>query len=196
MRQYLKIFVYLPFTVIFRLQCWFSGKVKLGSNLEVCGFIFLKNKGTIFVGDNVRINSGRFSNFASGGLTSIQVMKGAELIIGDRVGISNSAITCAKKIEIQSDVNIGADCVISDTDFHSLNYIERTGRRFKKTIENVSTASVKIGHGCFIGMRVIVLKGVTIGARSVIGAASVVSSNIESDSVAVGNPCKRIRGLK
>ena len=61
-------------------------------------------------------------------------MKGAQLIIGDRVGISNSAITCTKN-RIQSDVNIGADCVISDTDFHSLNYVERTGRRFKKQLK-------------------------------------------------------------
>ena len=196
MRQYFKFFVYLPFTVIFRLQCWFSGKIILGSNFEVCGFILQKNKGTVIVGDNARINSGRFSNFASGVLTSIQVTNGAKLIIGDRVGISNLAITCAQKIEIQSDVKIGTDCVISDANFYSLSYVERTVKRFKKTIENVSTASVEIGNGCFIGMRVIVLKGVTIGARSVIGAASVVSSNIEGDSVAVGNPCKRIRGLK
>ena len=196
MRQFLKFVFYFPFTIIFRLQCLFNGKVIIGSNLEVCGFILLKNRGTIFIGNNVRINSGRFSNFATGGITSIQVMRDAQLIVGDRVGISNSAITCAQKIEIENDVNIGADCVISDTDFHSLNYLERTGRRFKKTIENVSIASVKIGEGCFIGMRVVVLKGVTIGARSVIGAASVVSSDIDSDSVSVGNPCKQVRVLK
>ena len=89
----------------------------------------------MIVGDNVRINSGRFSNFATGGLTSIQVMKGAQLIIGDRGRNFKFGNHMCKKIEIQSDVNIGADCVISDTDFHSLNYIERTGRRFKKQLK-------------------------------------------------------------
>ena len=46
-----------------------------------------------------------------------------------------------------------------------------------------------------IGANTIILKGVCIGARSVIGAGSVVSKSIPSDCVAAGNPCKVIRQL-
>lgn len=47
----------------------------------------------------------------------------------------------------------------------------------------------------WIGAQVIVLKGVTIGACSVIGASSVVTRNIPPDSLAVGNPCHVVREL-
>lgn len=48
----------------------------------------------------------------------------------------------------------------------------------------------------FIGMNTIVLKGVTIGARSVIGAGSVVVKSIPADCIAVGNPAKVIKRLE
>ena len=46
-----------------------------------------------------------------------------------------------------------------------------------------------------IGARCIILKGVHIGARSVIGAGSVVAKDIPSDCIAAGNPCKVIKRL-
>ena len=47
----------------------------------------------------------------------------------------------------------------------------------------------------WIGARCIILKGVTIGERSVIGAGSVVVSDIPADCIAAGNPCKVIRSI-
>ena len=44
-----------------------------------------------------------------------------------------------------------------------------------------------------IGARSIILKGVKIGARSVIGSGSIVTQNIPSDCIAAGNPCKIIK---
>ena len=46
-----------------------------------------------------------------------------------------------------------------------------------------------------IGAHSVILKGVTIGARTIIGAGSVVTKSIPADCVAVGNPCKVIRKL-
>ena len=46
-----------------------------------------------------------------------------------------------------------------------------------------------------IGAHAIILKGSHIGARSVIGAGSVVSGNIPADCIAAGNPCKMIKNL-
>ncbi len=54
-----------------------------------------------------------------------------------------------------------------------------------------------IGRNCFIGIGSTILPGVTIGDEVIIGASSVVTKNIPSNSVAVGNPAKVIRtGIK
>lgn len=52
---------------------------------------------------------------------------------------------------------------------------------------------VRIGCNCWLGAGVIVMPGVTIGDNTVIGAGSVVTRDIPSGVVAVGNPCKVMR---
>jgi acetyltransferase-like isoleucine patch superfamily enzyme len=54
---------------------------------------------------------------------------------------------------------------------------------------------VELGENVFIGDRVVILKGVSIGAHSVIGAGSVVSTSIPSGVIAVGNPARVVREL-
>ncbi len=54
---------------------------------------------------------------------------------------------------------------------------------------------VHIGKNCWLGAGVIVLPGVTIGDNTVIGAGSVVTKDIPSNVVAVGNPCKVLREI-
>ena len=54
-------------------------------------------------------------------------------------------------------------------------------------------AQVHIGKNCWLGAGVIVLPGVTIGDNVVIGAGSVVTKDLPSNVVAVGNPCKVLR---
>ena len=54
---------------------------------------------------------------------------------------------------------------------------------------------IHIGKNCWLGAGVIVLPGVTIGDNTVIGAGSVVTKDIPSNVVAVGNPCKVIKNI-
>ena len=54
---------------------------------------------------------------------------------------------------------------------------------------------IHIGRNCWLGAGVIVLPGVTIGDNSVIGAGSIVTKDIPENVVAVGNPCRVIRGI-
>ncbi|MBE5817370.1 MAG: sugar O-acetyltransferase [Clostridiales bacterium] len=54
---------------------------------------------------------------------------------------------------------------------------------------------VRIGNYCWIGSGAIILPGVTIGDNSVIGAGSVVTRDIPSNVVAVGNPCRVLREI-
>ncbi len=56
-------------------------------------------------------------------------------------------------------------------------------------------APVHIGKNCWIGAGVIIVPGITIGDNSVIGAGSIVTKDIPSNVVAVGNPCKVLREI-
>lgn len=54
---------------------------------------------------------------------------------------------------------------------------------------------ITIGDDCWIGGHAVVMPGVTIGARTVIGAGSIVTNDIPADVVAAGNPCRIIRSV-
>lgn len=61
---------------------------------------------------------------------------------------------------------------------------------------NAKSEPVVIEEDVLIGANSIILKGSRIGARSIIGAGSVVSGFVPSDCVAAGNPCKIIRRIR
>lgn len=115
----------------------------------------------------------------------------SEIIIGNNVGISGGAICAAKRITIGDECMLGADVLIADTDFHSIH------PKFRKNNDySYDTASeICLKNNVFIGTRSIILKGVTIGENSVIGAGSVVTSSIPSNVIAAGNPCRVIRKI-
>jgi acetyltransferase-like isoleucine patch superfamily enzyme len=159
---------------------------------QIRGRIHLAGKGEIEFGSNVKINSSFRSNQV--GLSSrmaIIVGSGARVIIGDNVGMSNSLIYAWKSIIIEKDVLIGGGCQIFDTDFHSISYEARVHRGDNET----KTREVIIREGSFIGASSIILKGVEVGARSIVAAGSVVSRNIPADEVWGGNPAIFIKRL-
>ena len=55
MKSFFRFIFYLPFTIFFRIQCFLIGGIIIGKNLEVCGFIFLRNKGIIEIGNKTII---------------------------------------------------------------------------------------------------------------------------------------------
>ncbi len=57
----------------------------------------------------------------------------------------------------------------------------------------LQTAPVRVGEDAFVGARAFVLPGVTVGARAVVGAMSVVTRDVPPDVFAAGNPCKVLR---
>lgn len=124
---------------------------------------------------------------------SLYTSLNGQIIIGDHVGISSATIWAKEKIEIGNHVNIGGDCLIMDTDAHPIDYLER---RKPVTNENTVSSPIHIKDDVWIGARCIILKGVTLGERSVIGAGSVVTSDIPADCIAAGNPCKMIRKIE
>ena len=99
----------------------------------------------------------------------------------------NLVILDANKVKFGDNVFIAPNCGFY-TAGHPLDYETRNkGLEYAKPIE--------VGNNVWIGGNVVVLPGVTIGDNVVIGAGSIVTKDIPSNSVAVGNPCKVIKEL-
>lgn len=126
--------------------------------------------------------------------TNIIIRKKAKLIVGANVGISSSLIYCSNSITIGDNVKIGGGTRVFDTDFHNMKSFKE--RRISSTDgPNAITRPIIIEDDVFIGTNCIIGKGVTIGARSIIAAGSVVVKNVPKDEVWGGNPAKFIKKI-
>ena len=121
---------------------------------------------------------------------AIYVERGASLMIGNDVGMSSTRMWIHNSIKIGDHVKIGACVLMTDTDAHPIDFV---ARRF--TSEGTKSVPIVIEEDVWIGAHCVILKGVTIGARSIIGAGSVVTKSIPADCVAAGNPCRVIKKL-
>lgn len=105
--------------------------------------------------------------------------------IGDYCLLSPGVkIQSADAITIGGDCMIGSDTIISDCDWH---HTYNRVRPFR------CSEPVQIGNNVWIGARAIILKGVSIGENSIVGAGSVVTRNIPANTVFAGNPAKQIK---
>ena len=68
--------------------------------------------------------------------------------------------------------------------------------RIRNDKDFTESAPVIIKEGAFIGARCIILKGVTIGCHSIVGAGSVVSKSIPDNCIACGNPARVIKVIE
>lgn len=179
---------YLSNYLYFKLK-----NVEIGKGVKIHGKLFLSiQKRSLYIGDNCIFNSGIETN-PLGGMNQCRFITygNGKIHIGNNVGISNSCINSHINITIQDNVNIGGDCKIYDSDFHSINFDDRITLPDKK----YQSKEVLIKNGVWIGAHSIILKGVTIGERSVIGAGSVVAKNIPPDEIWAGNPAKFIKKI-
>lgn len=167
-------------------------RVKINwNNVILRGRIRIHGSGKLVIEDGVKINSSSMANQAAGTRTVFYILEDALLKIGKNTGISNSTFCCTKGISIGDNVTIGGDCIFYDTDFHSI-YAEK---RRERSDNNIISKEIDIKNDVFIGAKCIILKGVSVGERSVIGAGSVVTKSIPNDEVWAGNPAKFVKKL-
>jgi acetyltransferase-like isoleucine patch superfamily enzyme len=148
------------------------------------------DSGTIKIGRGVCINSAVWANPVGGTHTHFVIMGNDALIeIGDKTGMSNVTLAAKVGIKIGDYVNLGGGVKIFDTDFHSLNLQERIPNI------NIPAKPVLIEDGAFVGADAIILKGVTIGRESVVGAGAVVAKSIPPGEIWGGNPARFLKKL-
>lgn len=168
-------------------------RVTCGKGVRINGCIRIYGQGEIWLDNGVSINSCRRANPIGGdAVTILNTVNSGKIVIGEGCGISNSAIVACRSVEIGKNVRIGGGCQIFDNDFHSLNYEKRISRND----DDIAAAPVVIKDGAFLGARCLVLKGITIGKYSVVGAGSVVTKDIPDGEIWAGNPARFIKRLE
>jgi acetyltransferase-like isoleucine patch superfamily enzyme len=157
-------------------------------------------KGTIFKADeNAEVTIGD-ECLIEGTLTTYT--PNAKIIVGDQVFIGKGTlIGSAGNITIGNNVLISFDCLIQDTDTHHPNIELRKNdvkawMNGKKDWSQVTVKTVRIDSGAWLGAKCIILKGVHIGENAIVGAGSVVTKNVEANTVVGGNPARLIKNLK
>jgi len=108
------------------------------------------------------------------------------VIIGDRtkIGLSNTIIG---PVSIGNDIRLAQNITLSGLNH---NYTDVT---LPIHVQGVSTAPIVIEDETWIGANVVVLAGVTIGKHCIVAAGSVVTKDVPSYSVAVGNPARVVK---
>jgi len=150
--------------------------------------------GSFSIGKKLSMNNGIEGNpIGCYNRCTFFVDNGANLKIGSNLGISQAAIICHLSIQIGDNVKIGGGARIYDTDFHAIDPVIRLNP--KTDFSNKRKLPVLIEDNVFIGAYSTILKGVTIGQNSIIGACSVVSNNIPANEIWAGNPAKFIRNV-
>jgi maltose O-acetyltransferase len=147
----------------------------------VWGRPWVKNDGTMNIGDRTKL----ISHVAR---LELAVGPDGTLDIGERAFINyGCSIGATRSIRIGPRCAIGSYCLIMDNDFHTVD----PERRF----DVPESSPIVLEENVWLASRVIVLRGVTIGAHSVIGAGSVVTRDIPPRSVAVGLPARVVKTI-
>jgi len=169
----------IPFDPSYRL----SGRIRIIKN-----FPFIGKGGKLTIGKNFTAHNSIESNPVGLFLPCIFNINTPDcrIVIGDNVGMSGSTIYAVKSVTIGNNVLIGPGCIISDTDGHPIDAIERRNN----IPEAIVSTPIVICDNVFIGARCLILKGVTIGEGAVVSAGSVVIKDIPPYTIYGGNPAR------
>ena len=152
--------------------------------------VLLLGSGAIVIGRGVRFGWPTSPEFHTGYLHLEAAVPEAVIEIGDEAEINNNAYLKSEGagIHIGARALLGSNVQILDSDFHDLHPDRRRGGR-------PAMAPVRLEENVFVGDGTKILKGVTIGRDSVIGAGSVVTRSIPAGVIAAGNPARVVRDL-
>jgi acetyltransferase-like isoleucine patch superfamily enzyme len=150
--------------------------------------ILQKHRGSLMqFGPYLQLRSSVRSNPLGANRPVILATRRAEAIleVGDGFGMTGGTLCAAERIVIGSNVIVGANTTIIDTDFHPLCAEKR-----RLNPNEAATEPITIEDDVFISMHCLILKGVTLGRGCVVGAGSVVTRDVPEGATACGNPAR------
>ena len=161
---------------VFQARC-----ASFGHRVSIEGLPFVAGHAQIYVGDDVHLGGG-ISIFSG------RILDEPKLLLKDRCYVGwNTQFTVNREVVVEEDVRISFDCRITDSDGHPPQADLRAAG-FPPDAKDIR--AVRICKYAWIGNGTHIMKGVTIGEGAIIGANSVVMSNIPAYSLAVGNPAE------
>ena len=164
-----------------------------GKNSIIKPFLNFSEAQFISIGKNVNIGSScRITVSTCFGKLKTKSITKTKIKIGDNVDIGNNAfISANNNLQIGNHVIMAPYVFITD---HDHGFQDITKNLHQQPI--TEGGFVKIEDNVFLGVKSSILKNVTIGTHSVVGANSVVTKDIPPYSVVAGNPAKIIKKLK
>ncbi|MGA8113874.1 MAG: acyltransferase [Actinocatenispora sp.] len=145
-------------------------RLTLGTGVQIRGRIRLRRGVRVVIGDRCRIN--KLVRFAGPG----------QVTVGPDSLLNGSWIGC------WSEVRIGAWCLLSDCQLVDNDFHHVSPQRRHEPPGPDTRAPIVVDRNVWIGAGALVLKGVHIGTDSVVGAATVVRSDVPARCVVIGNP--------
>ncbi|MBF6590444.1 MAG: acyltransferase [Ktedonobacterales bacterium] len=146
----------------------------VGRYVRVDGRLIVRNEGKMYIGERVKFRSTVVR-------CELVTYAGGRLEIGDRTAINyGSSLAAHERIQIGADCLLGPYTNIIDNNYHDIFNHTRTP----------PSRPVVIGDAVWIGARVLILPGVTIGDHAVIGAGAVVTESVPARAVVSGNPAR------
>lgn len=150
---------------------------RVGRLPRVYGRPRINNFGEIVIGDKFRY----FSNTVTSEMVAYH---GGRVEIGNNVFVNyGTSFSAHRLIRIGNDCQIGSYVCLMDNDYH----------RVEDRTQLSESRPIVLCNNVWLGVRVIVLKGVTIGENAVVGSGSVVTKDVPPNCVAAGLPAKVIR---
>ena len=184
----LKQAIKLPIWIHYRASVSCMGTLVLPRKISVAiiriGFHIVPEKNghdetVLCVEKGGRLEFGGTAHIGRG--SKIYVSKGGELSLGDNFAISaSSSILCYKRIILGKDILFSWDCLVMDSDTHTI-YDDK---------------AIILGDKIWIGCRCLILKGATIPSNCVVGANSLVlGSKYIGGTVILGNPAQSVKKI-
>lgn len=180
-------------SLAFRARCAVLGH-RCSPGVRVYGRVLLRGPaGTIEIGDDVQLVSSSWRCSASTVAQPVRLRtftREARIVLEAGSGLNGASVTArSKTIRICRNAIFGPDCMVMDSDFH-----DPWPPELRKTNPGMQRdAGVHVGANVWVGARVIILKGVTIGDNAIIAAGSVVTRSVPPYALAAGNPARVVK---
>jgi len=176
------------YRILAKIICWKAGgDLKWHRTARATVPVRIDGCGRVTIGAQVKLGYRPAPRLGRGEILLQARRPEANIDIGSRTAASNNvSIVAMRSVSIGTDCLLGDLVAIYDCDFHAVD--ARNRRKSPGKIE-----PVRIGNNVWLGSRVIVLKGVTIGSDTVVAAGSVVTQTLPSGVVAGGVPAKVLK---